>query len=158
VCIVLWHVNLLLSNGRNTHTHGPTRSNRTTALCTPFLGNSSVNTLPRKCNDVTSQLLIPITWLVFSVWFAVELGFLCCPFRGYIVRVRLQLWRVQESSSWVPRFQGVWTRNVKKASWRLQVLVSVLTSIARRRLVDTENASACMTVICKMCLSAIALY
>jgi hypothetical protein len=38
------------------------------------------------------------------------------------------------------------------------VLVSVLRSIARRRLVDTENPSVCATVECKVCKSAIALY
>jgi hypothetical protein len=38
------------------------------------------------------------------------------------------------------------------------VLVSVLRSVARRRLVETENPSACATVGCKACKSAIALY
>jgi hypothetical protein len=39
-----------------------------------------------------------------------------------------------------------------------EVLVSVLRSVARRRLVKTENPSACATVNCKLCKSAIALY
>jgi hypothetical protein len=34
--------------------HGPTRNNRK-GLCNPFLGNGSVNTHPRRCNDVTSE-------------------------------------------------------------------------------------------------------
>jgi hypothetical protein len=38
------------------------------------------------------------------------------------------------------------------------VLVSVLRSVARRRLVETENPSACETVGWKVCKSAIALY
>jgi hypothetical protein len=37
-------------------------------------------------------------------------------------------------------------------------LVSVLRSVARRRLMETENPSACATVNCKLCKSAIALY
>jgi hypothetical protein len=37
-------------------------------------------------------------------------------------------------------------------------LVSVLRSVARRRLVKTENPSAGATVNCKLCKSAIALY
>jgi hypothetical protein len=37
------------------------------------------------------------------------------------------------------------------------VAVSVLESVARRRLVETENPSACQTVSCKWCTSAIAL-
>jgi hypothetical protein len=38
------------------------------------------------------------------------------------------------------------------------VIVSVLRSVARRRLVKTDNPSACATVKCKLCKSAIALY
>jgi hypothetical protein len=37
------------------------------------------------------------------------------------------------------------------------VLVSMLRSVARRRLVERENASACATVSWKVCKSAIAL-
>jgi hypothetical protein len=38
------------------------------------------------------------------------------------------------------------------------VLVSVLRSVARRRLVEAESPSACATVNCKVCRSAIDLY
>jgi hypothetical protein len=38
------------------------------------------------------------------------------------------------------------------------VIVSVLRSVARRRLEETENPSAGATVNCKLCKSAIALY
>jgi hypothetical protein len=38
------------------------------------------------------------------------------------------------------------------------VVVSVLRSVARRRLVETENPSACATVNWKVCNSVIALY
>jgi hypothetical protein len=38
------------------------------------------------------------------------------------------------------------------------VLVSVLRSVARRRLVKTEKPSACATVECKACKSVVALY
>jgi hypothetical protein len=38
------------------------------------------------------------------------------------------------------------------------VQVSVLRSVARRRLVETENPSACATVNWNVCKSAIALY
>jgi hypothetical protein len=38
------------------------------------------------------------------------------------------------------------------------VLVSVLRSVARRRLMETENPSACATVKRKVCKSAIELY
>jgi hypothetical protein len=34
--------------------HGPKRNNRMTGLCNPFLGNGSVNILPRRCNDITT--------------------------------------------------------------------------------------------------------
>jgi hypothetical protein len=40
----------------------------------------------------------------------------------------------------------------------IEVQVSVLRSVARRRLVETENPSACATVKCKVFKSAIALY
>jgi hypothetical protein len=40
----------------------------------------------------------------------------------------------------------------------IEVQVSVLRSVARRRLVETENPSACATVNWKVCKSAIALY
>jgi hypothetical protein len=46
----------------------------------------------------------------------------------------------------------------KKTSLWFEALVSVLRSVARRRLVKTENRSACATVNWKMCKSAIALY
>jgi hypothetical protein len=39
-----------------------------------------------------------------------------------------------------------------------EVLVPVLRSVARRRLVKTDNPSACATVNCKLYKSAIALY
>jgi hypothetical protein len=38
------------------------------------------------------------------------------------------------------------------------VIVSMLRYVARRRLVETENPSACATLNCKVCKSAIALY
>jgi hypothetical protein len=38
------------------------------------------------------------------------------------------------------------------------VLIPVLTAVARRRLVETGSTSACVTVFCKLCRSAIALY
>jgi hypothetical protein len=38
------------------------------------------------------------------------------------------------------------------------VVVSVLRSVARRRLVETENPGACTTVNWKVCKSAISLY
>jgi hypothetical protein len=39
----------------------------------------------------------------------------------------------------------------------LKLLVSVLRSVARRRLVKTENPSACVMVNCKLCKSVMAL-
>jgi hypothetical protein len=39
-----------------------------------------------------------------------------------------------------------------------EVLVSVLRAVARRRLVETGNPSACATLNWKICKSAIALY
>jgi hypothetical protein len=38
------------------------------------------------------------------------------------------------------------------------VIIPVLTAVARRRLVETGSTSACATVVCKWCKSAIALY
>jgi hypothetical protein len=64
----------------------------------------------------------------------------------------------EESFRWVPRFEGDWTRIGKKTSWRVEVLVSMLMSVARTRLVETENPGPCETVNCKLCKSAIALY
>jgi hypothetical protein len=64
--------------------------------------------------------------------------------------------RVQRDFSWVPRFQDDWTRNSKKTSWWFEVRVSELRSFARRRLVESENPSACATVSYKLCKSAIA--
>jgi hypothetical protein len=46
----------------------------------------------------------------------------------------------------------------KKTSQRFEVIVSVLRSVARRRLIESENPSACATVNWKVCKSAIALY
>jgi hypothetical protein len=82
---ILWHVNPLLDNTRNTH--GPTRNSRTMWLCNTLLGNGSVNTIPRRCNNVTATVgsrdvicafckqqperqltgWIAITWYMFSV-------------------------------------------------------------------------------------------
>jgi hypothetical protein len=50
---------LVLSNTRT--------NNGTTGLCNPLLGNGSVNTLPRRSNDVTHQQHLAITLLVFCV-------------------------------------------------------------------------------------------
>jgi hypothetical protein len=38
------------------------------------------------------------------------------------------------------------------------VIIPVLRAVARRRLVKTGSTSACATVFCKLCRSAIALY
>jgi hypothetical protein len=48
--------------------------------------------------------------------------------------------------SWVPRFLGDWTRHGKKTPEWFEVLVSVLRSVARRRLMKTEDSSECATV------------
>jgi hypothetical protein len=56
-------------------------------------------------------------------------------------------------------------RNVK-CDWKIlcviflviRVLVSVLTSVARRRLVETENPDACAAVNWKVCKSVLTLY
>jgi hypothetical protein len=42
--------------------------------------------------------------------------------------------------------------------WSVRLVVSVLIAVARRRLVETGNPSACATVVCKWCKSARALY
>jgi hypothetical protein len=57
-----------------------------------------------------------------------------------------------------PRFQSDWKRNSKKTTLWSKPLVSVLRSVARRRLVKTENPSACATVNWKLYRSEIALY
>jgi hypothetical protein len=54
----------------------------------------------------------------------------------------------------------------RKCDWKIlgiileviEVQVSVLRSVARRRLVETENPSACATVNLNVCKSAIVLY
>jgi hypothetical protein len=54
----------------------------------------------------------------------------------------------------------------RKCDWKIlgvileviEVQVSVFRSVARRRLVETENLSACATVNWNVCKSAIALY
>jgi hypothetical protein len=40
----------------------------------------------------------------------------------------------------------------------VRLIIPVLRAVARRRLVETENPSACKTVCCKWSKSAIALY
>jgi hypothetical protein len=52
--------------------HGPTRNSRTTELCNPFLGNGSVNTLPRRCNDVTTIVLSYQVTCVFCAFCATQ--------------------------------------------------------------------------------------
>jgi hypothetical protein len=95
--------------------HGPTRNNRTTGVCNPFLGNGLVNTLPRRCNGIIATVAschvrcvfcrqqparqwigeITNTWHVFSV---------LDPYRGVILKrfgATTQLtewnWRVEVS-------------------------------------------------------------
>jgi hypothetical protein len=46
-------------------------------------------------------------------------------------------------------------RAVESTRTRMEVIVSVLISVARTRLVETENPSACATVNCKLCKSVI---
>jgi hypothetical protein len=67
------------------------------------------------------------------------------------------LWIVK--SSWVQiRTEEYEVTKDKKTSYSFEVLVSVLRSVARRRLAETENPSACATMKWKFCKSAIALY
>jgi hypothetical protein len=69
-------------------------------------GNGSINTLPRRRNDVTPQQWLAITSLVFSVWSA--------PRNNRTVFSALSVPRLYNTSplaakksfSWVPRFQG----------------------------------------------------
>jgi hypothetical protein len=58
----------------------------------------------------------------------------------------------------IPRFQIDWQRNSKKTPKWFELIISVLRSVDRTRLVKTEKSNACATVNWKMCKSVIALY
>jgi hypothetical protein len=141
------------------------RNDRTTELCNPFLGNGSINTLPRRQwrhTTVDNNHVTCFCWSAPKVYRGQQ--------RSFAGSHKLEEWAVsgrskqaslrspREFSSWVPRFQGDWTRNGKKTSYWFEVLVCVLRSVARRRLVETANPSACARVNCKLCKSAISLY
>jgi hypothetical protein len=51
---IVTHKSIVTQRPQNTP--GPTSNNRTTGLCYPFLGNGSVNTLPRRCNGVIARV------------------------------------------------------------------------------------------------------
>jgi hypothetical protein len=111
-----------------------------------------------RSNDVTTQQRLAITWLVFSVWSALR--------KSRTVFSALSVSQLYKTStlagsprifSWVPRFHGDWTRNGKKTSLWFEMLVSVLRSVARRRIVKTESPSACARVNSKLCKSVIML-
>jgi hypothetical protein len=123
-------------------------------LCNPSLDNGSVNTFPRTgpCY-ATHGICFP--------W-----G-LCRALIREVNSEATSSWKYKDESeawvlkiSWVQIRRGVhsdWRRNNEKISQWFEALVYVLTSIARRRLVETENPSACAAVNCKFCKSAIAL-
>jgi hypothetical protein len=68
----------------------------------------------------------------------------------------------EELIVWIEDFKCEWKTffvcNIWSVWFNETVIIPVLRSVARRRLVETENPSACATVNWKVCISAIALY
>jgi hypothetical protein len=75
--------------------------------------------------------------------------------RARMERVLSELWTLSIDDD--RGVQSDWRRNNKTSLW-FEALLPALRSVARRRLVKTENPSARGTVNCKVCKSAIALY
>jgi hypothetical protein len=73
---------------------------------------------------------------------------------------------VRSFEVWIEDFLCATVQRYWKCNWKIlgvtvvvtEVLVSVWRSVARRRLVENENPSACATVNCNVCKSSIALY
>jgi hypothetical protein len=152
----------------------------------PLLGNDSVNTFPREptratmghpllCNGSVNTLK--------TIWDNRRLCFPWGPPRGYITRnskggvscyqkLREFSWRrvhlrdvvenLVEFWRWKSKvFEKKWQEMNQTAKRRLHVWFEVTDSyksVARIRLMKTEKPSACVTVNCKVCRSAIALH
>jgi hypothetical protein len=127
---------------------------RTTGLCNPFVGNGSVNTFPRIGPCYATR------WLHQQYRLCFPWG-LC---RVLIREVNLEASSVQGSWKSFRVLVEFWGSRVieqemaRRLHSDLKWYVSVLISVARRRLVETENPSACATESCKVCRSAEALY
>jgi hypothetical protein len=90
----------------------------------------------RDCSSFTSQ---------FSMW----------DNRGrFVVGEELIVWIEEFKCECKTSF----VRNVWSEWFNEIIIIPVLRSVAGKRLVETENHSACATVCCKWCKSAIALY
>jgi hypothetical protein len=152
----------------------------------PLLGNDSVNTFPREPTLATIGRLLLRNGSVNTTEKNRDNRRQCLPWgspRDYITRssmgavscqklrdfswrrVLIQLLSRNGSSSGVVRLKWL-RRNGKKVIrlWQedfvsdLKLQGDDYKSVARIRLVKTENPTACVTMNCKVCKSAIALY
>jgi hypothetical protein len=155
VGIILLHVHLLLGNALvNKLPRRQILGKQSVAM----LRNNRGGCVFRVRGDVTQPWVV-VTWHVLPVM-CVSVPWLCKwhnSFSSGAVTSQSQAGDVSPEEFLVPRFQSDWRRNSKKTSWWFEVLISVLRSVARRRLVETEHPSACATVDWKLWQSARAL-
>jgi hypothetical protein len=147
-----WRINpLLVNDSVNTFPREPTRATKGRLL----LGSGSINT-PKTIRDNRRRCFlwgpfqgcvtrIPREQLIVRSW------------ESSVVKNWVEFWRWQSKASEDNGKEGIslWKEDfVCDLKWQWNCYKSV----ARIRLVKTENPSACVTVNCKLCRSAIALY